>query len=201
MSERNPKCKRDAKELEASSESVSPLKKKKLDNSSSTDSRDVILPVPSSSSVALSTESAPGGCSVTSAVEDDDKSLSICSGCFNSESNQIAKKSPTCVVDLEAHQISETESLTFIISNFRKEENPVSEALGETTEIESPSATDRDDRRKPGEVGKSPTPAEIEEFFSELENEEKKRFIEKYNFDIVNDKPLEGRYKWDRLEP
>ena len=23
----------------------------------------------------------------------------------------------------------------------------------------------------------------------------------RYNFDIVNDKPLQGRYKWDRVKP
>jgi len=74
----------------------------------------------------------------------------------------------------------------------------VSEGLGETTtEMESSSATKR---KQPG-VRKTPTAAEIEDLFSELESQDdkKKQFIEKYNFDIVNDEPLEGRYKWDRL--
>ncbi|CAH2053332.1 unnamed protein product [Thlaspi arvense] len=197
MSERNPSSKRDAREFEASSTStsVSPLKKKKLDDSS-TDSPDVVILAVPSSSVASAADLAPGGFSVPSAGEDDDQSSSIC--CLSSESNEIARNSPTSVVDLETREISEVS--TSITSNFRKEENPA--FLGETTttEMESPSATERDDRKKPREVDTSPTPAEVEKFLSELENDdEKKRFIEKYNFDIVNDKPLEGRYKWDRL--
>lgn len=46
--------------------------------------------------------------------------------------------------------------------------------------MKSSSATERDNRRKAPEVRKTPTRAEIEEFFSELENDDKqKRFIEK----------------------
>ncbi|AES90201.1 putative cyclin-dependent kinase inhibitor [Medicago truncatula] len=41
--------------------------------------------------------------------------------------------------------------------------------------------------------------AEIDEFFANFEREERKRFAEKYNFDIVRDMPLEGRYEWVRL--
>ncbi|VVA98189.1 unnamed protein product [Arabis nemorensis] len=78
-------------------------------------------------------------------------------------------------VVLAANQISETETetetSTFITTNFRKERNPV---------MKSSSATEKDNRRKSPEVRKTPTPAEIEEFFSELENDDKqKRFIEK----------------------
>ncbi|KAK2380558.1 cyclin-dependent kinase inhibitor [Trifolium repens] len=40
---------------------------------------------------------------------------------------------------------------------------------------------------------------EIDEFFARFEREEQKRFAEKYNFDIVTDLPLEGRYEWVRL--
>ncbi|CAI8618400.1 unnamed protein product [Vicia faba] len=40
---------------------------------------------------------------------------------------------------------------------------------------------------------------EIDEFFARFEREEQKRFSEKYNFDIVRDMPLEGRYEWVRL--
>ncbi|KFK39247.1 hypothetical protein AALP_AA3G219700 [Arabis alpina] len=188
MSERNHNRKRDACDSgfveEALSISVSPLTKKKKLDDSTTDSHVV--------------DSASGGCSVTSAGEDDEQSSSLSSGCF---SNEIATNNPAFVVDLEAHQKSETETetLTLVSNDFRKERNPVTLALGETTEIESSSATEkRDDRKTSPEVRKTPTPAEIEDFFSELENDDnQKRFIEKYNFDIVNDKPLEGRYKWE----
>ncbi|KAJ4897824.1 Cyclin-dependent kinase inhibitor 6 [Raphanus sativus] len=187
MSERDPNRKRDAKELEASSASVSLLKKKKkLDDDSSTDySHGVVLAIPS---VASSDDSSRGGCSVNSAGEDDDKSSIICL------STESKSSSPTVAADLQAHQISETETSTSITSSsIRKAVNPVSEeALGETTEMESSSSSAQ-------KVSESPTPGEIEEFLSELENKDQKRFIEKYNFDIVNDKPLQGRYKWGSI--
>nr|BAF01170.1 hypothetical protein [Arabidopsis thaliana] len=186
---------------EASSTSFSPLKKTKLNDSSdsSPDSHDVIVFAVSSSSVASSAALASDECSVTIGGEESDQSSSISSGCFTSESKEISKNSSSFGVDLEDHQIeTETETSTFITSNFRKETSPVSEGLGETTtEMESSSATKR---KQPG-VRKTPTAAEIEDLFSELESQDdkKKQFIEKYNFDIVNDEPLEGRYKWDRL--
>ncbi|GAU30362.1 hypothetical protein TSUD_57730 [Trifolium subterraneum] len=40
---------------------------------------------------------------------------------------------------------------------------------------------------------------EIDAFFARFEREEQKRFAEKYNFDIVKDLPMEGRYEWVRL--
>ncbi|XP_027347823.1 cyclin-dependent kinase inhibitor 7-like [Abrus precatorius] len=46
---------------------------------------------------------------------------------------------------------------------------------------------------------KMPPKAEIEEFFEMAEKYDQKRFAEKYNFDIVRDMPLEGRYQWVRL--
>ncbi|CAN8269033.1 unnamed protein product [Cochlearia groenlandica] len=177
MRESNQNRKRDTRDFEASSTSVvsSPLKKQKkkktknlYDDYSSSDSH-----LSSSSS-----DSVPGGFSVTFAgEEDEDQSSSISSGCFVTESNEIAIKSPSSVVDLE--------------------ENLVREALEEKTERESSSATTEKVNRRKQTI---PTTVEIDEFFSELENDDKqKRFIDKYNFDIFNDKPLQGRYKWDRF--
>ncbi|KAF8054808.1 hypothetical protein N665_1312s0001, partial [Sinapis alba] len=94
MSERNRNSKRESRELEASSTSVSPLKKKtKLDDSSA-DSHDVVLAIPSPS-----VASTQGRCSVT--YDDDDKSSIIISDCFSSESNETVMNNPTSVVDLE----------------------------------------------------------------------------------------------------
>ncbi|CAA7012813.1 unnamed protein product [Microthlaspi erraticum] len=204
MSERNSDLKkRDAEETEASSTTVSPPEKKKKLDDSSAESHAVVVVVPviPPSPVASSADSAQGGRSVTSAGEDDGQSSSICSDSVSSKSNEIAAtKSPTSVVDLEAHQISETESSTVTARKFSKEGNPESEALGEITDMEPSPVTKKDGGQ---EVRKKPTAEEIEEFFSELgdDDEKQKRFTEKYNFDIVNDKPLEGRYKWDRVEP
>ncbi|MCL7034664.1 hypothetical protein MKW94_018249 [Papaver nudicaule] len=48
---------------------------------------------------------------------------------------------------------------------------------------------------------KMPTETEIKDFFSAFEKHEEKRFLEKYNYDIVKDVPLEGRYEWISLKP
>nr|VDC72172.1 unnamed protein product [Brassica rapa] len=197
MSERNLNSKRESRELEASSTSVSPLqKKKKLDDSSS-DSHAVVLAIPSTS-----VASTQGRCSVTS--DDDDKSSIVSSGCFSSESNETVRNNPTSGADLEVKLLESVALLVFVKSPLIFFFDTVSEALGETTEteMESSSSALKRDNKPPG-VSKIPTAEEVEAFLSELEggDDKRKRFIEKYNFDIVNDKPLRGRYMWDRLKP
>lgn len=44
-----------------------------------------------------------------------------------------------------------------------------------------------------------PTPHEMEEFFASAEHQQQRSFMDKYNYDIVNDKPLDGRYEWVEL--
>ncbi|KAH1267125.1 Cyclin-dependent kinase inhibitor 7 [Glycine max] len=46
-----------------------------------------------------------------------------------------------------------------------------------------------------------PTELELEEFFVAAEKDIQKRFQDKYNYDIVKDVPLEGRYEWVQLKP
>ncbi|PWA62479.1 hypothetical protein CTI12_AA363700 [Artemisia annua] len=46
-----------------------------------------------------------------------------------------------------------------------------------------------------------PSAEELDEFFKEAEKHQQKQFIEKYNFDIVKDVPIEGRYEWVKLKP
>ncbi|KAJ7957725.1 Cyclin-dependent kinase inhibitor [Quillaja saponaria] len=46
-----------------------------------------------------------------------------------------------------------------------------------------------------------PTAHEMDEFFAGAEEEQQKQFIKKYNYDPVNDKPLPGRYEWEKLDP
>ncbi|XP_047340506.1 cyclin-dependent kinase inhibitor 7-like [Impatiens glandulifera] len=46
-----------------------------------------------------------------------------------------------------------------------------------------------------------PTAAEIDEFFSVAEKEDRTRFINKYNFDVVKDIPLAGKYEWVQIKP
>ncbi|KAK2643940.1 hypothetical protein Ddye_019135 [Dipteronia dyeriana] len=46
-----------------------------------------------------------------------------------------------------------------------------------------------------------PTATEMNEFFAGAEEEQQKQFIEKYNYDPVNDKPLPGRFEWEKVDP
>ncbi|KFK31288.1 hypothetical protein AALP_AA6G093100 [Arabis alpina] len=46
-----------------------------------------------------------------------------------------------------------------------------------------------------------PTASELEEFFAYAEQQQQRLFMEKYNFDIVNDVPLTGRYEWVQVSP
>ncbi|VFQ65795.1 unnamed protein product [Cuscuta campestris] len=47
---------------------------------------------------------------------------------------------------------------------------------------------------------RTPSAAEIEEFFSASEKYQQKLFREKYNYDVEKDLPLEGRYEWVPLK-
>ncbi|XVF81169.1 hypothetical protein PTKIN_Ptkin15bG0135100 [Pterospermum kingtungense] len=47
----------------------------------------------------------------------------------------------------------------------------------------------------------TPTTHEMEELFACAERQQQREFIEKYNFDIVNDFPLPGRYEWVQVIP
>ncbi|XP_023539497.1 cyclin-dependent kinase inhibitor 4-like [Cucurbita pepo subsp. pepo] len=45
-----------------------------------------------------------------------------------------------------------------------------------------------------------PTAQEVDDFFNWAEGEQQRKFIEKYNYDLVTDKPLPGRYEWEKLD-
>ncbi|CAN7137497.1 unnamed protein product [Brassica rapa subsp. narinosa] len=45
-----------------------------------------------------------------------------------------------------------------------------------------------------------PTTPEMDEFFSGAEEEQQKLFIDKYNFDPVNEQPLPGRFEWKKID-
>lgn len=46
-----------------------------------------------------------------------------------------------------------------------------------------------------------PTAHEIDKFFVDTEEEQQRQFIEKYNYDPVNDQPLPGHFKWQKVDP
>ncbi|MCO5577461.1 hypothetical protein L7F22_031293 [Adiantum nelumboides] len=45
-------------------------------------------------------------------------------------------------------------------------------------------------------ANEAPSSSEIEAFFQGAEQQERRRFIERYNFDPVSERPLRGRYEW-----
>ncbi|XP_022749169.1 cyclin-dependent kinase inhibitor 7-like [Durio zibethinus] len=120
-------------------------------------------------------------------------SESSASRCSSNESSDIVKDSLR-FVDLEAKSFETEISTCISINKLSRETTPISELCGDSKEMESP------EKKTPPSPGKPPSQAEIDEFFSVAEKYEQKRFAEKYNYDIVKDVPLDGRYQWIRLK-
>ncbi|XP_066390350.1 cyclin-dependent kinase inhibitor 6-like [Miscanthus floridulus] len=55
---------------------------------------------------------------------------------------------------------------------------------------------------KKGKTGRSTPPAEeVEAFLAAAESGMARRFAVKYNYDVVKDAPMDGRYEWVRVGP
>ncbi|KAI7734928.1 hypothetical protein M8C21_010364, partial [Ambrosia artemisiifolia] len=113
-------------------------------------------------------------------------------------------------LDLKAEVRFENESFLFVNGGFSEVTSPSSEGCLDAHKMESfssmkqkpaPPRVVTSRRKPPSTSAKLPTAAEIEEFFSLAEKKEQKRFSDKYNFDIVNEVPMDGRYQWVRLKP
>ncbi|XVE93345.1 hypothetical protein REPUB_Repub01dG0183800 [Reevesia pubescens] len=201
-------CKRSAETegMEASSTSFSLSKRRKtVGNSRELEltSPDIELENPRFISnskdkpIAVATSSNSGGViagDMCSRLCPDESSASRCS---SNESCDILKDSLR-FVDLEAKS-SETEISTCInINKFSRETTPLSERCGDSEDMESPEKKPPPSPEKPA---RKPSQTEIDEFFSVAEKYEQKRFADKYNYDIVKDVPLDGRFQWVRLKP
>ncbi|KAE8721816.1 Cyclin-dependent kinase inhibitor 7 [Hibiscus syriacus] len=134
-----------------------------------------------------------------------DRCFRLCSGvssfprCYGNESCGIVKDSLR-FVDLEAKSLETEISTRININKFSRETTPLSSELsGESEEMESREKNPLSSPAK--QKPKTPSQAEIDEFFSVNEKYEQKRFTEKYNYDIVKDMPVDGRYQWVRLKP
>ncbi|KAK4437866.1 Cyclin-dependent kinase inhibitor 7 [Sesamum alatum] len=103
----------------------------------------------------------------------------------------------------------ETDIAAFTDDVFSRETTPTSELYGDSEQVlmhskaTSKKKSSSPSRRKiPVSLAEDmPSAAELEEFFVAAEKYEQKRFAEKYNYDIVKDVPLEGKYQWVRLQP
>ncbi|CAK9166482.1 unnamed protein product [Ilex paraguariensis] len=82
----------------------------------------------------------------------------------------------------------------------RREATPASELQVESGELESTATPSEANSLRRLTVEKMPSESELEEFFAAAEKDIQKRFTEKYNYDIVKDAPLEGRYEWVQLK-
>ncbi|XP_024028999.1 cyclin-dependent kinase inhibitor 7 [Morus notabilis] len=126
-----------------------------------------------------------------------DRSPASC--CSSNESSDVVKDGLR-LVDLEVKRFEfetvDSTSIKNMNKNFRETTSPSSEL---SVDSEETAAADR--RRRSPAAEKAPPEDEIEKFFAVAEKSEQKRFAEKYNYDIVNDMPLEGRYHWVCLKP
>ncbi|XP_073060481.1 cyclin-dependent kinase inhibitor 1-like [Primulina eburnea] len=83
----------------------------------------------------------------------------------------------------------------------RRETSPLIEVQAESGELESTARPLESNFRRPFTAEKMPSEDELEEFFAAAEKNQQKKFIDKYNFDIAKDEPLEGRYEWVDIQP
>ncbi|XP_040965966.1 cyclin-dependent kinase inhibitor 7 isoform X4 [Gossypium hirsutum] len=204
---RNCKRSAEAAEMEASSTSFSLSKRRKTVGSRELQELELTSPdielgttriLSNSLNKPIYLATSSGSCGVLSG--------DMCSGlfsgnssasrCSSNESCDILKDSLR-FVDLEAKSF-ETEISTCTNVNKFRETPPLSEHCGDSDEMQSPEKKPPPSTTKPPKI---PSQAEIDEFFSVAEKYEQKRFAEKYNYDIVKDVPLDGRYQWLRLKP
>lgn len=75
------------------------------------------------------------------------------------------------------------------------------EVQAEPGELESTARPLESNSRRPFTADKMPSDDELEEFFAAAEKNLQNQFIDKYNFDIATDEPLEGRYEWVQIQP
>ncbi|KAE8703766.1 Cyclin-dependent kinase inhibitor family protein, putative isoform 2 [Hibiscus syriacus] len=133
-----------------------------------------------------------------SASSDHDNEVSCCSSNLGSSDKRIIE-----LPDLEDESI-EVETSThshFSCSESMRETTPLSDLQAEPEDLNSKSRSSATNSSRRSTVEKMPTEVELEEFFAPAEEKLQKHFAEKYNYDVVKDEPLEGRFEWVRLKP
>ncbi|KAH0856123.1 hypothetical protein HID58_084384 [Brassica napus] len=87
-----------------------------------------------------------------------------------------------------------------ITAHYRTRESTPCNFVEDLEIIVTPGSSTRS-MRTPTKDSTVPTIGELEEFFAYAEQQQQRLFVEKYNFDIVNDVPLTGRYEWVQVSP
>lgn len=84
--------------------------------------------------------------------------------------------------------------------NRRERSETSSEIQVESGAMESKARPNKSNPRRRLTGEKMPSEEDLEEFFSSAEKKLQKRFIDKYNYDVVKDEPLEGRFEWVQIQ-
>ncbi|CAM8902163.1 unnamed protein product [Rhodiola kirilowii] len=84
-----------------------------------------------------------------------------------------------------------------------RESTPCS-AVRDFNIIETPGSATRSSKRSPNPIQIplseiNSTTQEMDDFFSSIERQEQQLFMDKYNFDFANDKPLPGGFEWEQV--
>ncbi|KAM0948968.1 putative cyclin-dependent kinase inhibitor domain-containing protein [Dioscorea sansibarensis] len=110
----------------------------------------------------------------------------------------VSRCSSNATSEVVPRRPSEMQSCDSECNRARRESTPMSELHA----VESDGGESTAGRLPARSTSKIIPPAdEIEAFFAAAEREDQQRFTSKYNFDVVNDTPLSGRYDWVRLKP
>ncbi|KAL7094501.1 hypothetical protein ACP275_11G107200 [Erythranthe tilingii] len=152
--------------------------------------------------VAAPEDSASSENSENSTCEVTDHCLASCSS--SNGSTELAK-GRSKFLDLEENEVAVEFSATSAghsSDSRERETTPLSESEPDSAgELESTARPrETSNRRRSTAAEKMPSEAELEEFFAAAENNLHKQFTDKYNYDIVKDQPLEGRYEWVQIQ-
>ncbi|KAL3813610.1 hypothetical protein ACJIZ3_014878 [Penstemon smallii] len=137
--------------------------------------------------------------STCESINSDQVGASCCSS--NGSSELATKNSKFLDLKEEENEVSAeffpTTAGDSVDSRDRREKMPLSEIQAESDELESTLRPKHGSNSR--HTLKMPSEAELEEFFAAAEKNMQKQFTEKYNYDIVKDEPLEGRYEWVQI--
>ncbi|XP_054785537.1 cyclin-dependent kinase inhibitor 7-like [Prosopis cineraria] len=128
-------------------------------------------------------------------------SFSSVSSANNVETIGAVENSTAAASDLETSVLEAGDSTYSTFKLFSKDRYSLNDFCGDSEEMKVfpvRSSVDASENRK-FPASKMAPKEEIEEFLAMAEKYEQKRFAEKYNYDIVKDMPLQGKYEWVRL--
>ncbi|RID62022.1 hypothetical protein BRARA_E01121 [Brassica rapa] len=125
----------------------------------------------------------------------------------NSKSDSVAEsdgKEKVLSDEINNNKGSSSESLNRITRESTpctlKREAEINSSLGSSTKLND-GISDNSDQREDNLSGSHhPTTPDMDRFFSGAEEEQQKQFIDKYNFDPVNEQPLPGRFEWEKVD-